>query len=180
MCDISSLTATTCASNAAGVKGTGYMAPAEEFSSWPAYLATTGAGDTVKLDGNFAFVATSGIGYFRSFPCLMEKGSYSFTVVGGVGSKSFEEKYVYYISGVNAAQLEHAKKLANIPGVWLCTDKEGVVHVLGSKDSPAFVETMEGGTGTAAADERGMTITIRYVSASPTVYTGTIDTTANA
>lgn len=180
MCEIGNLSNTACTSNPAGVKGIGYMAPAEEFETWPAYLSTTGAGDTVKLTGNFDFVATSDIGYFRTFPCLLEKGSYAFSLVGGLGSKTFEEKYTYYIPAVDAAQLEHIKNLANIPGVWLCPDKNSTVHVLGSKDDPAYVEVAEGTTGAAAADERGITVTIRAVSARPTIYTGTINTTPNA
>lgn len=180
MCNISALTTVPCDGNAVGVKGTGYVIPAEEFSSWPAYLTTTSAGDTVKLNGNFSLVATTDIGYFRSFPCLIEKGSYTITAVGGIGSKSFEEKYVYVIPGVDAAQLEHIKNLINIPGVWLCTDKNNVVHVLGSKDDPAYVESVEGGTGAAATDERIITVTVRAISARPTIYTGTINTTPNA
>lgn len=180
MCKISALTVTPCNGNAVGVKGTGYMIPAEEFSSWPAYLTTTTAGDTVKLNGNFSLVATSDIGYFRSFPCLIEKGSYTVAAVGGIGSKTFEEKYTFVVPGVDAAQLEFLKNLVNIPGVWLCTDKNGVVHVIGSKDDPAYVETAEGTTGVAATDERIITITVRAISASPTVYTGTINTTPNS
>jgi len=180
MCNIADLTTIPCTANAPGVKGKGYMAPAEEFASWPAYLSTTGAGDTVKLTGNFAFVTDSDIGYFREFPCLLEKGSYTCSVVGGLGSKSFEEKYVYYIPGVDAAQLEHIRNLANIPGVWLCPDKNGVVHVLGSLTDPAYVEAAEASTGTTATDERGILVTIRAISASPTIYTGTINTTPNA
>ncbi len=180
MCNINALTTVPCAGNAVGVKGKGYMAPAGEFASWPAYLSTTTPGDTVKLTGNFSFVATSDIGYFREFPCLIEKGSYTVTAVGGVGSKTFEEKFTYVIPGVDAAQLEHIKDLINIPGVWLCIDKNNVTHVLGSKDDPAYVESVEGTTGAAAGDERIITITIRAISARPTVYTGTVNTTPNA
>lgn len=179
MCTIAALTTVPCTSNPAGVKGTGYMAPAEEFASWPSYLGTSGAGDSVKLSGNFAFVTTTGIGYFRAFPCLPEKGSYSITSVGGVGSKSFEERYVFAVAGVDAAQLEFVKNLHNIPGVYLCPDKNDVIHVLGTKDDPAYVEVIEGGTGTAATDERILTITVRFLTKIPTIYTGTIDTVAN-
>lgn len=182
MCNIGNLTSVPCTKNAAGLKGKGYMAPSEEFSAWPAYLTTSTAGDTVTLASAPTFVSTTGIGYFRTFPILLEKGSYSITAVGGLGSKSFEERMVYVIAGVDAAQLEYIKNIVNIPGVWLAPDKNDVIHVLGSKDDPAYVEAVEGGTGTAGTDERIITITVRALTASPTIWPSgtTIDVTPNS
>ena len=176
------LTTVPCSGNAAGLKGKGYAIPASEISTWPAYKTTTSAGDTVTLNGAPTLVSTSGIGYFREFPILLEKGSYSITAVGGLGSKSFEERMVYVVAGVDAAQLEYVKNILNIPGVWLAPDKNDVIHVLGSKDDPAYVEAVEGTTGTAGTDERIITITVRVLTKSPTVWdsTAVIDVTPNA
>lgn len=180
MCTIAALSTIPCDSNAVGMGGTIYMAPAAEFSAWPAYDSGTDPGDSVTLSGNFSFVATSGIGYFRGFPCLIEKGSIVYNAVGGVGSKTFEVIGTYVIPGINAAQLEHIKQVANIPGVWLFTDKNSVVHVQGTKTDPAYIQSIEATSGVAASDERIATITVRSIQASPTIYTGTIDTTPNS
>lgn len=180
MCKINNLTNTACMANAAGIKGTGYMAPAEEFASWPAMQATTsvGDGDTVRLTGNFSFTgAGTGNGYFRKFSMLLEKGSVNYKIVGGLGSKSYEITANFYILGVDAAQLEFSNDMKNIPGVWLITDKNGTVHCLGSKDDPAYISEADGTTGTAATDERGILYTCRWVSATPQVYEGTINLT---
>lgn len=180
LCNISVLTAASCPSNPAGVRGTLYLIPAEEFASWPAYLTTTSAGDTVKLDGNFSFVSTTGKGYWRAFPCLLEKGEVTYTAVGGKGSKSLDVLGRGYVLGVDADQLEWFKNMMNAPCVGLWVDKKGVMHVIGSKDDPAYLEEGAGTTGVAATDERGISFSIKANQALPAIYTGTVDTTPNS
>lgn len=180
MCVANKLTATACGRNAAGLSGTGYMSPAGEFASWPSFTAavTAGDGNTVVLSGNFSFTgAGSGKGYFRSFPMLLEKGAVVKRAVGGRGSKSIETTATFYITGADKVQLEWLRDQLNIPGVWLITDKNGTVHVLGSKEDPAYLEEAEMNTGTAATDERGTLYTIRSITSDPAIYTGTINLT---
>ena len=112
MCTIHKMTGTACLSNPAGTKGTGYMAPAEEFAAWPAFTTpgTAGDGNTVVLSGNFSFTgAGTGNGYFRSFPMLLEKGDVKYNAVGGTGSKSIEAIASFYIVGLDKVQLEWLK-----------------------------------------------------------------------
>lgn len=177
LCNISVLAAQDCPSNPAGVRGTLYLIPAAEFVSWPAYLGTTGSGDTVKLTGNFSLVTTTGKGYWRAFPCLLEKGAVEYNSVGGKGSKSFDVLGRGYVLGVDAAQLEWWKNMVNAPSVGLWVDKNGTMHVIGSKDDPAYLEEGAGTTGIAATDERGIAFAIKANQALPTIYTGTINTT---
>lgn len=180
MCTIHKMTGTACLSNPAGTKGTGYMAPAEEFAAWPAFTTpgTAGDGNTVVLSGNFSFTgAGTGNGYFRSFPMLLEKGDVKYNAVGGTGSKSIEAIASFYIVGLDKVQLEWLKNVMNIPGVWLIPDKNGSVHCLGSKTDPAYLQEAAGGTGVAATDERGTLYTIRWVTAVPQLYPGTINET---
>lgn len=178
LCNIGVLTADACPSNPAGVKGTLYLVPAKEFASWPAYLSTTDPGDTVKLDGNFSFTgAGTGNGYWRAFPCLLEKGAVEYNVVGGKGSKSFDVMGRGYVLGVDAKQLEWFKGVINTPVVGLWVDKKGVMHVIGSKDDPAYLEEGAGTTGVAATDERGISFAIKANAASPAIYTGTVNVT---
>lgn len=181
MCNISVLAALDCPVNAAGVKGTLYLCPAKEFTTWPAYLATTGSGDTVKLTGNFDFTgAATGKGFWRAFPCLIEKGEVSYTAVGGKGSKSFDILGRAYVLGVDAPQLEWLKNMLNAPMVGLWTDKNGTMHVIGQKDDPAYVEEAVGSTGVAGTDERGINVAIKANSRQSTIYTGTINVTPAA
>ena len=180
MCVANKLTNGVCGKNAAGITGTGYMAPAGEFASWPAFQTTVTPGDglSVKLTGNFVFTgAGTGKGYFREFPMLMEKGGIVKKAVGGVGSKSLELSLNFYVPGADATQLEWLRDQLNIPGVWLIKDKNQTVHVLGSKEDPAYLQEAEMGTGVAATDERGTLYTIRAITSEPALYPGTINLT---
>lgn len=178
LCIISNLAAPDCPSNPAGVKGTLYLCPAKEFASWPAYDSGTDPGDSVKLSGNFSFTgAGTGNGYWRAFPCLLEKGAVEYNAVGGKGSKSFDVLGRGYVLGVDAEQLEWFKNVLNTPVVGLWVDKKGLMHVIGAKDDPAYLEEGAGTTGIAATDERGIAFSIKANAASPTLYAGTVNTT---
>ena len=121
--------------------------------------------------------AGSGKGYWRSFPCLLEKGEVKYTPVGGRGSKSLDVFGRGYVLGVDATQLEWFKGIMNTPMVGLWIDKKGVNHVIGTNTDPAYLEEGDGGTGIAATDERGIGFAIKANQASPAVYTGTINVT---
>ena len=178
MCNISVLAALDCPVNAAGVKGILYLCPAKEFTTWPAYLATTGSGDTVKLTGNFDLTgAGQGKGYWRAFPCLTEKGEVSYTPVGGKGSKSLDILGRAFVLGVDAPQLEWLKNMMNAPLVGLWPDKNGTFHVIGSKDDPAYLEEGAGTTGVAGTDERGINVAIKGNARQASLYTGTVNVT---
>ena len=79
--------------------------------------------------------------------------------------------------GVDATQLEWFKNMMNTPMVGLWVDKKSVMHVIGSKDDPAYLEEGAGSTGTAATDERGISFGIKANQASPAIYTGTVNIT---
>jgi hypothetical protein len=180
MCDLNNLTAVPCGDNTPGTKQIGYVVPANEITVMPPYMTFATEGDFVKATADFDFTAAgSGKGYFRSFPMLINKNSYSLSAVGGIGSKGWKETFTFAIAGLNAQQLEFVTRQLNIPGVFLCTDKAGVVHVIGRKDDPAYVETVEGGTGDGPESERILTVTVSGYTSRPMVYTGEIDTTPN-
>lgn len=181
MCIIKSLTGVPCGSNPPGIKQTGYVVPANEITADPDYVSGTAEGDFVRVTDTFDFTgAATGAGFFRSFPILVDKGSYNITAVGQKGSKSWKESFTFVIQGLNAAQLEFATRILNVPSVWLCTDKDNKVHVIGRKDEAAYVETTEGGTGDGPEGERIITVTVSAYSARPMLYEGTIDVTPNS
>lgn len=180
MCKINKLTSVPCASNPAGTKLVGYVIPASEITAMPAYLTTTTEGDTVKVSTAFTLTTDVGKGYWRSFPMLINENSYDVNLVGGTGSKSFEEGFTFRLQGLDAAQLEFVSDLKNVPSVFVVEDKKGVKHVIGRSDDPAFVDTGEGSTGKAATDARGFTITVKGVTDKPMVYEGpALDVTPN-
>lgn len=180
MCVIKNLTAIPCASNPAGTKLIGYVIPASEITAMPAYLVTTGEGDTVKVTTAFTTVSTTGLGFWRSFPMLINENSYDPTAVGGTGSKSIQESFAFRIQGLDAAQLEWFHNIKNVPSIFIVEDKKGVKHVIGRMDDPAFLESAEGSTGKAATDSRGISFVVTAVTDKPMVYEGpALDITPN-
>jgi hypothetical protein len=152
-----------------------------EITADPDYVSGTAEGDYVRATDTFDFTgAASGLGYFRSFPILIDKGSYSLEAVGGKGSKQWKETFSFTIQGVDAAQLEFATRMLNIPSAWLCPDKKNVVHVIGRKNEAAFVETSTGGTGEGPEGERVITVTVSAFTSRPMIYEGAIDITPNS
>lgn len=180
MCTINKLTSVPCNANPSGIQQVGYMVPVGEITADPSYVVTTGEGDYVKTTDAFDMSgAASGLGYFRSFPILIDKGSYSLEAVGGKGSKQWKESFTGVLQGVDAEQLEFATRMLNIPGVFLCTDKKNLVHVIGRKAEAAFVDTAVGGTGEGPEGERVITFTVSAYTSRPMLYAAAIDITPN-
>jgi hypothetical protein len=180
MCLVNNLTSVPCLNNAAGLTAKGYVAPTEEITADPDYLATTGEGDTVTSDGAFTMVATTGKGFFRTFPTIIEKGVYSIEPVGAKGSKQWKETYTFALQGCDAPQLEFANNLLNTPSVFIVPDANDVLHVVGRKDSPATVDSGSGGTGEGPEGERIMLLTVTAYTKKPMIYDAVVDITPNA
>lgn len=177
MCTIAALTAVPCDENTPGTKQVGYTIPTSEITTDPTYTSDTDEGDYVIADTAAVLTTTVGKGYYRSFPMLINKNSYSLSAVGGIGSKGWKETFTFAIAGLNEQQLEFVTRSLNIPGQWLCTDKVGKVHVIGRKDDPAYVETAEGTTGDGPESERIITVTVTGYTSRPMILTAAIDTT---
>lgn len=180
MCTIAKLTSVPCAANPSGTQQVGYMVPVGEITADPDYVGTSAEGDYVRATDTFDFTgAASGLGYFRSFPTLIDKGAYKLEAVGGKGSKQWKESYAFTIQGVDAAQLEFTTRMLNIPAVWLCTDKNNKVHVIGRKAEAAFVDTSEGGSGEGPEGERVVNVVVSAYTSRPMLYEAAIDIVAN-
>lgn len=180
MCTINKLTTTPCGANPSGLQQTAYTVPVSEITAEPDYVGTTAEGDYVRATEDYDFTgAGTGKGYWRSFPLLIDKGSYKLEAVGGKGSKQWKESFTFSIQGLDAAQLEFATRLLNIPGAFLVPDKKGVIHVVGRKNEAAYVETADGGTGEGPEGERGTNFVVSAYTSRPMIYEGAIDITAN-
>lgn len=181
MCTINKLTSVPCAANPSGVQQVGYVIPAGEVTADPTYVVGSAEGDFVRATVAFDTTgAGSGLGYFRSFPNLIDKGAYKLEAVGGKGSKQWKESYSFTIQGVDPAQLEFATRQLNIPSVYLCPDKNNKIHVIGRKTEAAFVETSEGGSGEGPESDRVINVTVSAFTSRPMVYEGAIDIIPNA
>lgn len=166
MCNISNLTAIPCDANPPGVQATLYVAPVGEITTFPAVLGTSTMGDKVTLAANIDFTGqATGKGYFRTMPIVLETGGIEEKASGEIGSIGVETMLKFRINGSDAAQKQWRNELMNSPCVYIVIDKKGVRHVVGTKDDPAFVTEISGGTGAKLGDVRGFEYSIRATSA---------------
>lgn len=123
-------------------------------------IATTANANRGRLVGEFEMHPNK---YFRKLYCTLEKGSVTYTQVGGRDSKSFENKAKLFIPDMNPNVNHFLENLKNSRIVLVCRLLDGQLVVLGNHLVGAESDTVEGGSGEAVADSRGATYTIRSI-----------------
>lgn len=142
---------------AAGLATTLYLIPYDEISVWPdtrkqvveAASGTPAAGDEKILDEPFEYVTTSGLGYWRRIPILVNTQDLRDTMEGEIGGQKYVQRLDFQVQGSNSERLSFADSLLQNSGcmVPMIADKNGQYHLLAKKDFPAFLEAAEGGPG---------------------------------
>lgn len=145
MCNLSVL-ASICGNNAGGTKAVMFVIPASEITAEPAFLDTTGPGDTITLAAGYTLVTTVGLGYWRQIAIAQDSGRVESEPVGQVGGMGFKNRAIGTLLGFRGAQKEVIMQLASTGVVAIVPDKNGIYHVIGSKDDPAYLTP--GGVGT--------------------------------
>lgn len=143
----------------AGIKELGYMTYNSELAAYPltraqvvlAASGTPAAGDTKILDEPFDFTgAGSGLGYWRSFPLLINRGSVNNLEEGEIGGKTLMNEGIFFIPGNGSVEKEAVECLRGASGccTFMFPDKAGRYQVVGNIESPAYFEIVEAsGTG---------------------------------
>lgn len=148
-----------------GTRSKLYLIPKGELTAWPqteAELGGTDQGDTKILGEAFAFNAVSGEGFWREYDILVDTGAVNETLEGEIGGQSIISRVNFFVQGVSAIQKEFADTIVDFAGclIAMIADKSGNYHVVGNLDDPCFIETIEGGTGTAPGDRVGYAYTL--------------------
>lgn len=145
--------------DSAGIREIGYMTYISELAAYPqtrkqvveAASGTPVAGDSKILDEPFDFTgAGTGLGYWRSIPLLINRGSVMNVEEGEIGGKTLMNEGNFYIPGNDAVVREAVECLRSASGcaIWMFPDKSGRYLVVGTLDSPAYFEITEAsGTG---------------------------------
>jgi hypothetical protein len=146
-----------------------------DITTFPGFLATTGVGDSITLDGNIVLAASK---KFAKIDVVVDSGEVKHNQVGSVGSKNYTNSFGFKVVK-NIASDEWFNKHVNACFVFLVEDKEGNIRVLGNVKIPAMMDSSEGTTGTDNGTEKIWTAMImdKTGKVAP-YYTGTIDETA--
>lgn len=160
--------------NPPGVAVRTWWVPTKLIDTFPGLLASTDAGDTVELDGDIVLEA---LAKFTQIDIVTNSGEVKDQMVGELGSRSFESTFDFMLSTTNSPEIEFMESVANGCLCVLVKEKSGNIRVLGSPDSPAYLEAAESSTGKDSGSSRGITMQIKAATGSPApFYTGAIDT----
>jgi hypothetical protein len=189
MCKLTNLTSNCGDNTPPGTRADLYLIPAEELTAWPQTVLeatpnSTLAGADVTLNTAFQLVATSGKGYFRKYPILVDSGVLNTNTVGEKGLLSFENDLSFFLVGTNPERLSFAQNVANCCLVACIATREDPDNfiVLGRNDDPVKVSEIKMTTGAKAGDKPGGAYMLKDSGGRvPQVYPRTLglDTTPN-
>ena len=126
--------------NAPGLTTKAYAVCSCDIDVFPGMKTYTNPGDTITLDGDITLDALK---QFFTLNIVEDTGKLTENAVGETGSKSMESMYEGFIPGTGAANLEFIKDQLNACDVFVVKDAEGQMRVLGTKDRPAFLDSVE-------------------------------------
>lgn len=136
-----------------------------ELNAFPGTLTTTNPGDSVTLDGPFDFTgAATGEGYWRKTQMLINTGGIKQVVEGEVGGQGLMASGRFFIVGTEAEQAEFAENMVKASGCLVLMMKQresDMMRVIGSKDIPAVVESIEFDGGEKIGDRNGAAYSIK-------------------
>ena len=103
---------------------------------------------------NFDFIPT---GYMREVDILVDTGGLKNILEGEPGGQGFKSEVTFYVLGTKAEQLEFADMMAAYSGclISMITTRSKDNHVIGTLESPCFVQTTEMDTGTKNGEKSG-------------------------
>ena len=172
-CEVLDLVTGCGEANPPGIEVRLYIVHKDDIDVFPARKATVLPGDPVTLDGDIVLLPLK---YFKVFDIVTDTGEITDAMVGAEGSKSFEAFLNGTIPTTSAEVRAWLECNANGCLVVIAREKSGQMRVLGTKDIPATLNTVEGGTGLVAGDTRGYAISIKdHTGLTASTYEGVID-----
>ena len=110
--------------------------------------------------------------FFAKIRAQMDTAQFDAETVGNTGNNTNANKWEAFIPGNTKKSLGMLRKLTNVPMVFLVRDKEGLTHMLGNENSPAYLKGNYT-SGKTKEDDKGITLTIECTHPA-TLYEGAI------
>ena len=165
--------------NMAGIGEKFYWAIAADVLTWPTLPTIAGSADYEALStltGNF--VMATGKKFFEGYSTL-DTGSLDDKMQGGLDCHSYKSEFSISNPGMKKKLIGFMRATQNENLVFIVTDAEGQMRVVGSELFPAKPEKGEGSSGKAASDSKKADLGFFAYSNGPApVYTGTVPLTA--
>lgn len=165
--------------NAPGVKKVGYLIPVADIDIFPALPdAPATMEESVTISSNLVMNLDK---YAIAVEGTEADGEVADASVGGEDNSAFESTFEFYISGTKPAALATIKKIKNTHCVFIPIEFNGQRRLLGTKDNPVVVDTIEATSGKQGDDKKGIQVTVKSYQDGPApVYTGSIPTASGS
>lgn len=156
--------------NPGGIEGEVYYAFTEDIVKWPTALISidtetaTDFEDLVTVPAADAFEFKPGKSFKRLYVTL-ETGELKYSLIGPRDGKSFSNSMEVSYPKNSKMIIGFISSSANRRMVFIVREQNGVAKVLGTKQFPAQLETVEGTTGKLIED--GNVVVQTYLSKSP-------------
>lgn len=163
------------ADNMGGLKSIMYFIPYGDIDTIPEFKTTTGAGDTVTIDGNI--VPATGKGFYELYTTL-DTADLKAKITGERDSRGLEIELKCFTPGNTPAMAENVRRMKNDTFIVLVKDinsttADPIIYQLGIKELPCEIFG-EYSTGTLSKDRKGFDLTIKAFGNSMAYYEGTI------
>lgn len=168
MCNLNSLLKNCNTKMTPGVKIIMEMVYANEILTFPTLKTTTGAGDTVTLDGDIVLKPTAS---WKQLQISTRTGKIEGDKAGEDGQGGWKTSINGFIAGNGPAEAEFACCIDSPCGVVVIVHQnDGNVRLIGSPDMPAFVKSWKEDTGEKLEDKAGHTFKIEADNQCPAYY----------
>lgn len=179
MVDFSDLYYTDGQNNAPGTKKVGYLIPVADIDTFPGLPeAPATLEELVTIASNIVMDTDK---YAIAVEGTEADGEVKDTGVGAEDNSAFESTFEFYISGTKPAALATIKKIKNTHCVFIPIEFNGQRRLLGTKDNPVMVDTVEATSGKQGDDKKGIQVIVKSYQDGPApVYTGSIPTASGS
>lgn len=136
MAELTHLPGTQGRDNQPGLKGTIWIAPLEWFDKIAGFKTTTGAGDSVTIDGSHTFKV--GKGFLRAYATL-DTAQLKLDPTGDRDGRGYKASLEFFNPGSNKESAEFARIIKNESCIMLVKTPDGIVQQVGAEDLGAEV-----------------------------------------
>jgi hypothetical protein len=164
--------------NQPGLKGLVYIAPEDWFEKIAGFKTTTGAGDSVTIDGSHTFKdnpATPGVKYgFLKAYATQDTAQLKLDPTGERDGRGYKASLEFFNPGAGKEAAEFMRIVKNTSCIMLVKTPDGVVQQVGAEDLGAEIVGSYD-TGKLSGGRRGTTFKAEAYQQGNQFYEGTID-----
>lgn len=155
---------------ASGISEVGvYYALHSQVTTFPVLPLLDAEGATYESDVTVTtpLVFQAGKG-FAKMKVQVDTGELKAELVGSTGNKKDKQTFDFFVPRTDKKTLGYLRSHKNSPQIFIVTDKDGSLRLVGNKECPAYIAEANATSGKTAEDEKGITFSV--VSYAPVIF----------